>query len=362
MSARWLSRMGSRAAETLKDKKSPLLLWKVTNFEYEDSPHPRILLRVPGLSHESFDRDLNPKITSIMTTSAVARMAALVKPIRLTSGRSGERSTSEPGQEDEETFLDYTRISNQYFTFMSSSEFVMNPAMYDNDVPKWPVDMVFTQGYIGNSSIANKCEFFTCGDTDAGLDKILLWTNTYQIVAVDKTTRKPTGLPDWFKDKFKGRGCMDKGFVLRPFQRPANTFALPFTVRWADTDGYNHTNFSTYAHWAVNALHAALLIQSNSNEHTTNNVGTASTGLGEGTASAAAAASALHGITKEIVARGLQKMQVTYMKECLEGELVETHVWQEEGGEREMVWFSIVKDGEDICQMKMWYFPDNASS
>ena len=71
---------------------------------------------------------------------------------------------------------------------------------------------------------------------------------------------------------------------------------------------------------------------------------------------------ALRGITKETVANGVRRVHINYLKECLEGECVQTHVWQEEGGEKELVLFSVVKDGEDICQMKMWYFPADEDS
>ncbi|GFS05558.1 hypothetical protein ElyMa_004684800 [Elysia marginata] len=336
-----------------KEKKKPLVHWKVKNFVYADEPHPTIKLRCPGLSHESFDRDLKPKLSSIMITSAVARAVALHRPIRVVNQSSDAANPSGNGQ-TEETFLDFSRLMNDYYSFMSSSEFVMSRAMYNNDIAKWPLDLKFIHGYVGNTSVANVSHYYACSEEDethsSDLGQSPLWTNTYQVVLIDKATRKPTQLPDWFKDKFKGRGCRDKGFIVKPFTRPALTFSLSSTVRWTDTDQYNHTNFTTYVLWAVDALHAGLRMKASDAPS------------GSEAADQAKALAALPSISREMLDQGLHKMQVTYMRECLEGESIETHVWQEEGGEKELVLFSVVKNGEDVCQMKMWYFPADGES
>ena len=167
-------------------------------------------------------------------TSAVARSAALQRPIRVKTQSTDVEDSSETIQANE-TFLDFRKLSSDHFIFMSSSEFVMSRAMYNNDIPKWPLDMKFTHGFVGNTSVANVCQFFACDEEDTAnaseSGQSLLWTNTYQIVLINKTSRKPTPLPDWFKEKFKGKGCMDKGFILKPFPRPALTFSQSTTVR-----------------------------------------------------------------------------------------------------------------------------------
>ena len=68
------------------------------------------------------------------------------------------------------------------------------------------------------------------------------------------------------------------------------------------------------------------------------------------------ATAALHSITRDIVLRGIRKLQITFFNECLEGEELETHVWQDGKAEKELVYFSIVKNGEDVCQIKLWFF------
>ena len=53
-------------------------------------------------------------------------------------------------------------------------------------------------------------------------------------------------------------------------------------------------------------------------------------------------------------------MQAVFLSECLHGDALETHLWQEDGGEKELVYFSVTKDGKDVCQMKMWFFDDSS--
>ncbi|GFR63092.1 hypothetical protein ElyMa_003595200 [Elysia marginata] len=230
---------------------SPLKLWNATNFRYEESPHPTVLLRIPGLTHESFDRNWNPKMTSIMQTSSTARVYAFHRVLPAASDKESHDT-------EERYFLDWPRLTENFYVFASSSEFVMSRALYEKNIRKWPIDMRFTLGNIGNCSVASTSKFYACdGDNNP-----LLWTNTTQFVTVDKTTRRAARIPDWYLSKYKGKGYMDKGLVVKPFVRPAVTYAHPTVVQWTDTDNYKHTNWASYVCWATDALHAALLLQS----------------------------------------------------------------------------------------------------
>ena len=65
----------------------------------------------------------------------------------------------------------------------------------------------------------------------------------------------------------------------------------------------------------------------------------------------------MRGISREMVARGLAKFQVSYFRECVEGDQVEVHVWQD--GDIDQVPCCLVKDGEEICQVKLFYFTED---
>ena len=163
-------------------------------------------------------------MTSLMQTSSVARWYSLHTPLPTSSDR-GEQ------QQEEEYFLDWPQLTDELFMFMSSSELLFSRALYNRNIQKWPLDMNFSLGNVGNCSVASSSAFYACGDEKDALSKILLWQNTNQFVAVNKTTRKAARLPGWFSDKYKGKGYMGKGLIVKPFDRPAVTFSNPSVVR-----------------------------------------------------------------------------------------------------------------------------------
>lgn len=144
----------------------------------------------------------------------------------ITSVVSRGYALNRPDEMSEKGFLDWPEVVKDRYTFVSSTEFRISKDLYDTRIPKWPLDAKFCLGNVGNSSVANVIEFFAHGE-----EKVPLWTNVTQLVAVDMATRKPTALPEWFKDKYKGKGCMDKGFIIRSFDRPPITFCHQMQVR-----------------------------------------------------------------------------------------------------------------------------------
>ena len=168
----------------------------------------------------------NPKITSIMLTTSISRLYVCHKPLPSSNNKETQR-------QEENYLLDWPRLTEKFYMFASASEFVMSRALYDKNVQKWPLDMKFTLGHVGNCSIAYTCEFFDCSNDGRHWRKRPLWTSTSQVVTVDKSTRMPARLPDWFMDKYKGKGNMEKGLVLKPFDRPAVTYVHPTVVSFS---------------------------------------------------------------------------------------------------------------------------------
>ncbi|KAI8767403.1 hypothetical protein BgiMline_026392 [Biomphalaria glabrata] len=308
--------MSSRSKATTFFRTTFLNHWNVTNISLTDTPYYRAKFTFPGLSHESFDRDGNPKITSLMMTSVFARGFILNKPLT----DSGD------------TFLDWKIITEDRFTFVSSTHFKMSKQLYNADIPKWPLDVDVSLAYVGNSSMASITSFYNSGDTSEPL-----WSQVNQVVCVDKVTRKPIPFPDWYKDKYKEKCCMDKGLIIKPFQRPTKTYCMPVVVRWSDTDGYNHTNFASYVHWVVNAIHASLSEQSAE------------------VAKDESSSSAMPLISKEIITNGLKDIQICYLSESLENQSLDVHIWQQDQ-ENHKVYAAIERGKDDICQMQLEYF------
>lgn len=145
----------------------------------------------------------NASIISLMKTAGVSRTYALHHPDPVTG----------------DAFLDWPTLTSDRFMFMSSAEYTMSRKLYNCSIPKWPLDARFSLGNVGNSSVSYVVEFFVHGE-----DTAPLWKCVTQSVSIDMATRKPSPLPDWFKDKYKGKGCMDTGFIIRGFDRPSITY------------------------------------------------------------------------------------------------------------------------------------------
>ncbi|GFN93387.1 hypothetical protein PoB_001989300 [Plakobranchus ocellatus] len=396
----------SMRSTKVKVREPPRDLVTLTNFKYTDNPHPMVECTVPGLSQEAFDREWNPKATSIMWVDAVTRRCLLHKPFPTQKNSSdqtqminkmtlsdtmktslslseqnsdeGSHANSENAGEDtsnnagtvpatrsvhpneERYFLDWPRLEKDFFAFGSCVEISLSRALYDPAVPKWPLDFRLTLGHVGPCSVAKTEQYYA---RLGGGERALLWSNRHQRVIVDKKTRKPARVPAWFLNKYQGRGCLEQGITFRPFKRPAVTYCHRVQVQWSETDEYGHANWASYMKWVTDALHAALLPKKTGNSTTTNpSQEKSAQGQpgGQSQQTSIRGAGALCGITEETVRRGLAKFQVTYYRECLEGDQIQAHVWQDKR-ERDQgpVYGCVMKAGEEICEIKLWYFTDD---
>ncbi|XP_059147679.1 uncharacterized protein LOC131935311 [Physella acuta] len=196
-----------------------LLELKSKNVGVTDTPFWTANFTIPG--HESFDRDGNPKLTSLMLTSVISRSHVMNRPYN----NAGH------------VFLDWPSITKNNFTFVSSTQFTMSRSLYSAEVLKQPLDEVFVMGYVRNSSMGSVSHFYTAGKTI----EEPLWTQLNQLVYIDRETRKPTALPDWYKNKYKDKGCMEKPVFFNPLDRPSPTYKQSVVVQWSDTDNFKHT-------------------------------------------------------------------------------------------------------------------------
>ncbi|XP_059174205.1 uncharacterized protein LOC131954494 [Physella acuta] len=285
--------------------------WNVTNFRVVDTPYLAAKLTIPGFGFESTDRHGNPKIATVLFHSVMARVYSLNRP-------NGDSS-----------FLDWATLIQNRLSFVSSVAFTFSPELYNPYNDKSALNAEVYLGYLGNTSTAHVIKAFLPEN-----DREPLWTQIIQNVCLDKETRKPIAFPDWYVEKYKEKGILDKGLFIDPITRPSKTFTHQIPIVWSDTDNNNHTNFTSYVNFAVNALHAAT--------GQTNNSSTACV---------------LHGVSKDTLPNGLKELQVRYLGESQDGEGLNVHIWQEEHDDT--VLCSIERDETVLCQVKLVYFNDS---
>ena len=216
------------------------------------------------------------------------------------------------------TFRDFLQMTDDRFTFMVTSELEYFPELYDPDIQKNNLRVHTRGGYIGTSSTNTHSDAYTCDG------KTLLMKNITQIVSIDKTSRRPTPLPEWWRNKYAKAAEGQKSLRFDDFGRPeSNVFCDVRRVAWSDTDAYKHTNWSSYARFCVDAAH--LFSMEGKLKHFTDNI-----------------------------ENGLQRVELTYIGECLHGDTLHIHVW-EDGTNTKCLYFDICRNDKSIFKSRFFY-------
>ncbi|XP_041371430.1 uncharacterized protein LOC121384985 isoform X2 [Gigantopelta aegis] len=258
---------------------------------------------MPGLSVEDFDRDGNPRITSLMHVVVCMRFFANHKPL----DKSGR------------TFCDYAKLTNDSYSFMASVAIETDQGMYDRTVSKWPLSFQFQIGYVGKSSLSS-IGTLTAPSTGQKLMHIIT-----QVVYINKATRRPMPLPDWWRGKYANVAISNEPLIVQRTARPADTHVFKVTVMWTDTDNYNHTTWTSYVQFCINAMHD---------------------GIKKGF---------YKNVSKEVVQMGLRKIRMGFTGENLEGDELIVHSW-ESAEDNTAVCFEIENtDGEVVFHTMLGY-------
>ncbi|XP_067686904.1 uncharacterized protein [Haliotis asinina] len=218
----------------------------------------------------------------------------------------------------ERFFLDYAILFDELFTFMASSSIEFDKSLYNPLVSKWPLNINVHLGYVGTSSIN-----FVSNIVEPSSGEILV-RNVNQLVAIDKETRKPTPLPSWWKKKHGDKAVRKEPLIVQKLSKPDDAHTYTFRVSWSEIDLYNHVNWTSYVLYSINALHH---------------------GIKEGV---------LRGINKEVVKNGVQRMQMAYFGECVEGDQLTVYFWEVEDQPR-TVYFDMERDGRTVFQNTLTY-------
>ena len=145
-------------------------------------------------------------------------------------------------------FRDYAALTEDRMTFLVTAMLEMKPELYDLSVPKAPLDIILQGGYVGNSSLNSK----TIVLTSTGQELI---SSVNQIVSIDKATRRPLPLPDWWKKKYAEKAKSSQPLKFSKIDKPENVPVYTFKVARSDVDGNNHANWSVYVRCAFDAMY-----------------------------------------------------------------------------------------------------------
>ncbi len=231
-----------------------------------------------------------------------------------------------PNEETGNTFLEYDKLTSGLYTFLASVQTEVSRDFYsilqEASFPK--LEMFLHLGHIGSSSLNSVC---CLRDPDTGRE---FARNTNTVVTVDKSTRKPTKILDWWREKYESCVIGNQKLQVAPLQRPSETSNYQVKVPWRDVDGYKHTNYLSYISFSLDA---------------------AMDGLVQGRFAK------FHG---DIYNYHVKKLQVLYKNETLAGDLLDIGVWENEE-DPYLLHFDTRKDDNTVFQCSIeFYEPEEA--
>ena len=152
-----------------------------------------------------------------------------------------------PSSDTGDTFLEYDKLTSDRFTFMASVKTSVSRSYYTMpDLPELPtLRASVCLGYIGTSSL-NTVATINCPESGE-----VYVHSVNQVVSVDKSTRKPTPLPDWWRTKYAAMVTGNERLVIPRFSRPETVHRYESRVPWSDVDMYRHTNYVAYLRYCI---------------------------------------------------------------------------------------------------------------
>jgi acyl-CoA thioesterase FadM len=208
---------------------------------------------------------------------------------------------------------------------MASTETVAEKELYeltrrDCLVAKTKFGVVIQLGYVGNSSLSSIAKLITQPE-----GKVLV-TNTNQVVTVDKTTRKPTTLSEWWKERYHSYGTTTKPLIVAVLAVPEITHSYSVKVPWTDIDNYKHTNYIAYIRYCIDA------------------------------AMDATAAKVYTKVKHDFLQYPIQSMRISYKGESVANDNLVVKTWENQENPL-ILHFSIDREGVILFQSTMQVFP-----
>ncbi|OWF41120.1 uncharacterized protein LOC110462886 [Mizuhopecten yessoensis] len=271
-------------------------------FISEDQDAVKAVIQHPGMVSGDYDVNGQPKLWQMMRLMGAARFFAHSHPLDQ-SGR---------------TFRDFSKMSSDRMTFMISSEIIFYKELYDFSIKKTPLRMHVLGGYIGSSSLNTITKMFD------STEKVLLSSSVTQVVSIDRETRRPKPLPDWWREKYAASAKEHVSLKFDKMARPDNASSYECHVSWSDTDAYCHTNWASYARYVVDAAH--------------------------------------HSSRKgdlppfeENLTKGLHRIELHYCGESFMGDTLTVYSWEDQNNLNSL-YFDLCKADKSIFQCKFHFF------
>ena len=152
-----------------------------------------------------------------------------------------------PSKETGDTFLEYGKLTSDRFSFMASLKTNVARSYYSMpELPELPsLRTTVCLGHIGTSSLS---AIATLNCADSGEVYV---QSTNQVVSIDKSTRRPSPLPEWWRTKYASSVVGNKRLMIPRFSQPDSVHLYECRVPYSDVDFNGHTNFAAYIRYCI---------------------------------------------------------------------------------------------------------------
>lgn len=216
----------------------------------------------------------------------------------------------------DQTFADLDTLLKENYEFYATLDIEMNREFHRVSSPKYPLEILCELIYIGNSS-------YRTLKTLRHLEKDVPYgTCSIQSVLVNRATRKPTQLPEWWRVKYEPYCKNGKPLKMDKLTKGLHLkiTSFPVTVYNSNCDWYKHTHFSSYIMFCYNAYIDG--VNKGSYDH----------------------------VTQSSLDNGIKTLTISFIKESLLGDKLTVDSW-EDFGKPNCLNFEIKKYNDVCCQV-----------
>ncbi|KAK6183087.1 hypothetical protein SNE40_010633 [Patella caerulea] len=208
---------------------------QLTNSFRREFVAPHIVkIQLPGgFPYEAFDGQANIKPWSLLSLVESGRAFSF----------NGNKNDPERG------FLELNTLPGDVLAFNATCSLTISRDLYRKETSKSPLIITKKLVYAGTSTVNVLAEV---SHPDV---KVPLAECRVQTVYVDKTTRRPTPTPEWWKEKYKKYSKPEEVLKWRlSYPRPSAVTSYALIIQPSDCDGYSHTNWTNYLKFCCDAL------------------------------------------------------------------------------------------------------------
>ena len=217
------------------------------------------------------------------------------------------------------SFLDMHQISKDYIFFNVCMTARIEQMFYQISTPKYPLTISMQLTHLGRTSFTIVYSIGSPGNGTYATVKILG-------VFVDKKTRRPTSLPQWWKEKYSLIQSPSQPPNVYGLKRPVCSISFPVSINYSDTDENCHTTCPFYMRMCYDAFVDGTMRK------------------------------AYKRINDEDTSRGVKTLELVFKKESLLGDDLNVHSWETDRHDVRELGFEIT-NGTEICvQAKMEFY------